>query len=660
MQPLAVRLALGAGALLLAAFALHAVLPLGADAFFTDGVYNAVLVLASALTLARGIAVRTERVPWLLIGTAMALWTAGDIYFAAALENLEPVPIPSVADGFYLAFYPLAYAGLVLLVRARVRRFHRALWLDGLIAALAVAALSAAVVVHAVSNSLGDAPTAELAVNMAYPLGDLGLLALVAALLAMTGWKPGRTWALLAVGLLAFGVSDSLYLFQSATDAYAEGTLVDVGWPLALLIVAVAAWQPPARHPRVTLEGWRVMGGPATFGTLCLGLLVWGTAQRLDWLALVFATAGLLIVIARMALTYGQNLRMLAASRVEAKTDPLTRLGNRRALMVGLERALEDAVDGRDRALALFDLNGFKTYNDTFGHPAGALLARLGGALEATMAGRGRAYRMGGDEFCLLFPVGAEPVEAVLAAANAALSEQGEGFTVTAAHGVARLPGEAPTASEALRLADRRMYAQKNGLRPSAGRQSGDVLLRALTERNAALGDHLHGVADLATAVGVALALPADELDDLGRAAELHDVGKMAIPDAILDKPDALDPDEWAFIRRHTIIGERILAAAPALAAVSRMVRSSHERYDGRGYPDRLAGEAIPLGARIIFVCDAFDAMISERPYNRGMSTAQALDELHRCAGSQFDPDVVDAFAGVLAERSALPTATSA
>jgi HD-GYP domain-containing protein (c-di-GMP phosphodiesterase class II) len=183
------------------------------------------------------------------------------------------------------------------------------------------------------------------------------------------------------------------------------------------------------------------------------------------------------------------------------------------------------------------------------------------------------------------------------------------------------------------------------------------VLLRALTERNAALGDHLHGVADLATAVGVAMGLAGERLEDLRRAAELHDVGKMAIPDAILDKPGALDEEEWAFIRRHTIIGERILAAAPALADVARMVRFSHERYDGRGYPDRLAGEEIPVGARIIFVCDAFDAMISERPYHRAMSTAQALDELRRCSGSQFDPDVVDAFAGVLAERSALPTA---
>jgi GGDEF domain-containing protein len=404
-QPLLIRIALIAAAALLAAFALHAVLPIGADAFFTDGVYNGVLILASALTLARGIAVRAERAPWLLIGTAMTLWTAGDIYFAAALGDLDPVPIPSLADGFYLAFYPLAYAGLVLLVRARVERFHRALWLDGLIAALAVGALSAAVVVHAVSNSLGDAPTSEVAVNMAYPLADLGLLALVVAILAMTGWKPGRTWALLALGLLAFGVSDSRYLFQSATDAYTEGTLVDVGWPAALLIVAFAAWQPSTRHPRLALEGWRVMIAPAAFGTLCLGLLVWGTSGRLDWLALAFATAALLVVIVRMALTYGDNLRMLASSREDAKTDPLTRLGNRRALMAGLEEALERAADGRPHALALLDLNGFKAYNDTFGHPAGdALLHRLGTALAATMAGRGHAYRMGGDEFCLLFP----------------------------------------------------------------------------------------------------------------------------------------------------------------------------------------------------------------------------------------------------------------
>ncbi|KKL13086.1 hypothetical protein LCGC14_2529270 [marine sediment metagenome] len=128
------------------------------------------------------------------------------------------------------------------------------------------------------------------------------------------------------------------------------------------------------------------------------------------------------------------------------------------------------------------------------------------------------------------------------------------------------------------------------------------------------------------------------------RAAELHDVGKMAIPDEILHKPGPLDDGEWGFVRQHTIVGGRILGAAPALLPVAKLVRSSHERYDGCGYPDAVAGEEIPLGARIVAVCDAFDAMTSDRPYRKSMSTAEALAELSSCAGSQFDPQVVEAF----------------
>ncbi len=199
------------------------------------------------------------------------------------------------------------------------------------------------------------------------------------------------------------------------------------------------------------------------------------------------------------------------------------------------------------------------------------------------------------------------------------------------------------------------MYADKHSARPSERSQASQVLMRALAERNRALGDHLHGVAELAEGVGVTLGLEGEALDNLRRAAELHDVGKMAIPDEILDKPGPLDETEWAFVRRHTIIGERILAAAPALADVAHIVRASHERFDGRGYPDCLAGEAIPLGARVIFVCDAFDAMISERPYNRAMTVHEALAELQRGAGTQFDPVVVQAFRTVLAARSELP-----
>jgi HD-GYP domain-containing protein (c-di-GMP phosphodiesterase class II) len=136
-------------------------------------------------------------------------------------------------------------------------------------------------------------------------------------------------------------------------------------------------------------------------------------------------------------------------------------------------------------------------------------------------------------------------------------------------------------------------------------------------------------------------------------AAELHDIGKVAVPSAILDKPGKLDADEWEFIARHTIIGERILGAAIALRPVATLVRASHEHYDGNGYPDGLRGDEIPLGARIVSVCDAYDAMTSDRPYQRALGHDEALAELHRCAGTQFDAAVVEAFCRVSARETA-------
>jgi HD-GYP domain-containing protein (c-di-GMP phosphodiesterase class II) len=197
------------------------------------------------------------------------------------------------------------------------------------------------------------------------------------------------------------------------------------------------------------------------------------------------------------------------------------------------------------------------------------------------------------------------------------------------------------------------MYAAKQGGRASAGRQSTDVLLRALAERDPYLGEHMADVASLAEAVADRMGLAKEEVEHISQAAELHDIGKVAIPDAILHKPAPLDEAEWAFIRRHTLIGERIIDAAPALGRVAALVRSSHERYDGDGYPDGLAGQEIPLGARIVAICDAFDAMTTDRAYRQAMSSESALLELRRCAGNQFDPVVVEVFCGVWKARGA-------
>jgi len=336
----------------------------------------------------------------------------------------------------------------------------------------------------------------------------------------------------------------------------------------------------------------------------------------------------------------------------QAFHDQLTGLPNRRSMFADLERELSEVGEAAPLTFALFDLDGFKAYNDTYGHPAGdALLARLGHKLAGAVEGRGRAYRMGGDEFCVLGR--AEPGD-LLELAAGALVEHGEGFDVTVSHGSVSLPAEAAVPEDVLRIADQRMYARKSvDSRASAGRQSTSVLLKVLSERNPELGIHLDEVALLCESVGKRLGLRDEDIAPVLQAACLHDVGKAAIPDEILHKPGPLSDEEWAFMERHTIIGERILVAAPALARASKLVRWSHERMDGTGYPDGLKGDEIPMGARVIAVCDSYDAMVSKRSYRLPLTHEAAIEELRRCAGPQFDPAVVEAFCAVLAERHA-------
>jgi diguanylate cyclase (GGDEF)-like protein len=300
--------------------------------------------------------------------------------------------------------------------------------------------------------------------------------------------------------------------------------------------------------------------------------------------------------------------------------------------------------------LVILDLDGFKAYNDSFGHPAGdALLVRLASRL-ATVDQQATAYRLGGDEFCVVWAADAQSCARLEAAAAAAMGEHGDGFSISASYGSVSMPAQAATVEAALRVADHRMYARKHGSRSSPRTQTRDVLIRALAERHPELGAHVDAVTVLAGDVARRLRLPEDEVEQVRHAAELHDIGKVAIPDALISKPGPLDQQEWDFMRQHTLIGERILRAAPALRKVAALVRSTHERVDGHGYPDGLAGEQIPIGSRIIAVCDAYDAMTSDRPYRLAQDSESALAELNRCAGKQFDPAVVAAFTEALGD----------
>jgi diguanylate cyclase (GGDEF)-like protein/putative nucleotidyltransferase with HDIG domain len=652
---------LGAAVFMLAGYAAHAQFTLGGhglDGFFQKWVNDAVVLVCSAVCLLRAWSQRGERVAWLMLSLAMASWALGNVYYSVDLINRNPLPIPSVADGLWLGIYPFSYIGVALLLRSRLATWRTSMWLDSLIAATAVAAVSADVVVATVVRSSVHASTAALITNIAYPIGDLVLLAMAVGAIALEGWRADRTWFALTAGFAAFTVTDGLFLVKTANGSYQVGTMIDAGWLLAAVLIAWAAWQPITRSTRPAMDGWRFVIMPIAFALVALVMLAkGGTGFARPWTA-GLASITVLGVLARLALTFREYMRMVHRSDHEASTDALTGLGNRRRLLSDLEDAGLRASREVTLAFGLFDLDGFKPYNDTYGHPAGdALLARLGGQLRTTVGLTGSAYRMGGDEFCVLIACQPGEAQAVVARAAAALREEGEGFQVRASWGGVELPAETTDPTDTLRIADQRMYQNKLSRRSSAGEEIAGALMQALTEHSPGLVDHMSGVAELAQQVASELDLTADEVADVRRAAELHDIGKIAIPAAILDKHGPLSADEWKFIKRHTLIGERILRAAPSLHRVGQIVRSSHERYDGRGYPDGLAGDSASLGARIITVCDAYNAMTSDRPYGATMSTRDALAELRRCSGSQFDPHVVDTFHTVMARRSQAPNA---
>jgi diguanylate cyclase (GGDEF)-like protein/putative nucleotidyltransferase with HDIG domain len=369
-------------------------------------------------------------------------------------------------------------------------------------------------------------------------------------------------------------------------------------------------------------------------------------------------------------------VRALRAMRL-ALTDPLTGLGNHRHFHERLERELRHAHEkGLPLTLCLVDIDDFKRINDRFGHPAGdRVLSRLAARLRQT----GEAFRLGGDEFALLLP-GYDENAALTAAASvveriAALDLDQIG-SVTVSAGVATSPAHATERDELIRLGDSALYWAKEygknrvrAYRPdvielaelkrlasgpdrAARFRAAASLARAVDARDVYTGSHSQRVAELAARTARRLGLPEEEIELTRLAASLHDLGKLAIPEEILRKPGPLTEPERMVLERHPQIGFRMLESL-GVDPVADWVLHHHERWDGSGYPDGLPGDSIPLGARIIFVADAYDAMTSERVYRSRVAPDHAVEELQRCAGTQFDPGIVDALAAELAEDAA-------
>ncbi len=332
----------------------------------------------------------------------------------------------------------------------------------------------------------------------------------------------------------------------------------------------------------------------------------------------------------------------------------------------------------RPLTVALLDIDRFRHLNLEHGYAAGdAVLVAVGGIIAERTRVHDLACRMAGDEFGFLLPETAaaaslEPINRILVELEDL--EAGGIRGISASVGIADMEvGQKP---EAVLAAAQAALEQA---RASGGRQAvvfggssengdaalelghGDViaaLASALQERDRYTGDHSESVVDLTARVGEALALNGEEISRIRTAAQLHDIGKVGVPDEILHKNGPLDDREWEIMRQHPAIGERILRAIPGLGDVARIVRHEHERWDGKGYPDQLAGAEIPVGSRIILACDAYHAMVSDRPYRKAMEHADAMTELTGHAGTQFDPEVVQALVGYLFGRrqAGLPT----
>jgi diguanylate cyclase (GGDEF)-like protein len=642
---------LAVGAALVAATWAHALLGFGgttADDLFARWIYDGVILSAAVTLLWRAFARPAGRLPWLALGIGVLLHLAGDVLYSAQ-PDLDAVPVPSIYDPLWLAIYPCAYVALLLLIRQRVGRTLLALRLDGVVSGLAAASLLASVSLPLALDATAGAPFWETATSLAYTIGDLILLGAVVSAIALGGWRLDRMWMLLGGAVLAWEAADLMYLFGvTGTSGLVADALVATG----AIGMAAAGYAD---------SGERARGAPVAHGmlvpvgsaTVALGVLALGAPLELNAAALALAAVALALALVRMGLALRENDKLLGESRVEAATDALTGLPNRRSLKTDLDTALED---GSPHVLVLIDLNGFKSYNDSFGHAAGdVVLTRLGRALAQAVRVGGAAYRMGGDEFCVLASCPPQQAEAFSARCAAAMALRGQGFSITAAHGAVTIPGEYGSAAAVLALADERMYQRKRGGRVPAARQSANVLSAVAEEHAPGLAEHMGSVRELAHATAIEAGVVGAELDALRYAAALHDIGKLAIPTAILEKPGPLSPDEWELVRQHTVVGERILASAPALERSARLVRWSHERIDGSGYPDGLSHDAIPLAARIIAVANAYDAMLTARVYAPARSPEDALAELRRCAGTQFDPAVVAAFERALPRIGSQP-----
>lgn len=606
--------------------------------------------------------------PWLLLGLSQVVYAIADTTFYVSHVVIDATSFPGIADIFYLAHYPLVVAGLLALIRVRTPGRDLPGLLDAALLAVVAAMLSWLYLIAPQAEAHPD-PLVKIA-SVAYPVMDLAMFAVALRLILGSGRRP-LPFFLLCINLLAFLAADTIYVLQQLNGSYVAGNFLDAIWLSGNLALGAAALHPsmgtigqPTREPEAA-------PGPLRIVALCAAALVAPATLLVQYargsysdIPITAIACGLLFVltIARMA-------GLVAEQRRLAITDALTGLRTRRFFESRLGLKITEVGMERDRlAVLIVDVDHFKSVNDRYGHPAGdRVLIEIAHRLrEATRTGDLLA-RYGGEEFAVVVSGSgaAEPARIgerlrLRVAESPITLPDGELVTVTVSVGTASFPDHGRTPTDLITAADRALYSAKalgrdrialgSAVAPRAHPPgTGSVLVdleRLASEVDGWLSEHEHSeaVGYWAGMVAAQLGHCPNSVRRAELAGRLHDIGKALIPESIWTKQAKLSDEEWQLVRQHPVYGWRLAKTVPGLTTVAEIVRQHHERFDGNGYPDGLAGSGIRIEARILAVCDSWAAMLANRTYKAGLSEQEASEELLRGRGSQFDPQVVDVF----------------
>ncbi|GLW81733.1 diguanylate cyclase [Actinokineospora globicatena] len=659
---------LAAGAVLVV---LYYLAPVTAGGFPLRVVLYCLVSASAAVAVIVGLAWHRPRpmLPWLLIAASQLVYALADAIFYLLHYALDITAYPSLADPFYLAHYPLAVAGIVLLIRRRTPGRGLAGLLDAGTLAVVAAMLSWLYVIGP-QTRLG-APLLVEVVSLGYPVMDLALLTVALGLLLGPGARPPAF--LLFIGwLAAIMTADTIYVVQQLNGTFQAGNFLDAIWLTGNLALGASALHPtmrsmaePSPVPDAPLSPFRIAGLSAAALIAPTVLFVQWASGLVRDVPVVAGTCALLF-----ALTIARLAALVSDQRRLAITDALTGLHTRRFFEAQLPLEIARARrTGGSVAVLIADVDHFKTINDRDGHPAGdQVLVELSARLRGTVRAGEVLARYGGEEFALILPgataetlpIIAERLRNEVSGTAIPVSAQRQ-ILVTVSVGTAVFPTHGTTPDDLVSIADRALYAAK-----AAGRDQ-VVFGRAPSRADSTGGglDYLHLVADevdallagrqRSRAVARLARLLAVEsgLDDASAgiaqlAGRLHDIGKITVPRPVLARRSELTEAEWELLRAVPAHGARMVSIVPGHTAVAEVVRQHRERWDGTGYPAGLRGTEIRAEATVVAVCDAWVAMLSDRPYQAALTADQARAQLLAGRGTQFDPTIVDVFLGLL------------